>query len=283
MIVCIMCMTALSVNAKYSIEEFDIKNIDVPEGYISCSRAECDDELDEILKSNGFNTLNDWNTVVMNPGNFYVHACKATNLNERMYLVCKAEVSPKTKEGISHKLARDYNFAESAEDKDTIIKNINMATTQKDAAWVTPNNVTTYVEYNTINTEDYIHAYKTIYNGNSIELQFWSKKPFTDEQKQMHYSILESIEYSVVADYSELKKSEKEVKQKKLEEESNTGKNTQILWYIIGILVAMIIAFSIFMAIRSRNKKRKKVIVLREYEVIEGEDADLNNNTKGDK
>lgn len=278
MIVFIMCMTASVVNAKYSVEEFNIKNIDVPEGYISCSRTECDPELDEILKNNGFNTLNDWNTVFMNPAGIYVNACGADNLDDKMYLICKEEASPKTKEGIVHKLARDYNLAESAEEKDAIIKEINMAITQKDAAWVKPGSTTTYVEYNTVNTDNHIHAYKTIFNGNSIELQFWSKKPFTTMQKEMHYSILKSLEYNVTADYSELKKSINDFKQKKLEEESNTGKNTQILWYIIGILVAMIIAFSIFMAIRSRNKKRKKVIVLREYEVIDGEDdADLNN------
>jgi len=286
-----VCLTSVVSQAKYSIEEFGIDNIDVPEGYISCTRSECDPELDSILKSNGFTDLSLWNASVMTPGMFYVYACKANDMTKCMYLVCEELKPQKTKEGVEHKYASDYNLIETAEDKTEILKEINQASQTNSAQWVTTNSATPYVEYTAFSSGNYFHTYETIYCGNSIILRFSSESEFSESEIKMHNEIFSTLKNSVVYDKANadmrespeefykkecenIKKEDEEARLRKVEKENNSGKNTRILWYIIGVLVALVIVFSIFLAV---HKKRKKIIVLREHEVVTNDnDADKN-------
>ena len=232
-----------------------------------------------IITRSGFSGLDDWTERVLKPQNFYLYATDKNDLKKCMYLICEAVDSPQTNDGlVSHKLAQDFNLSQSVAEKTKLLEDVKRSAAVNEANWVSPNDVTDYAEYYSVLGQDQIHRYETIYNGNQITLQFSSNKKFSQAEKDMHYAILCSIKHSEFADYTQINEMIKIAREEKIEKDTNTGKNTMILWYIIGASVALIIAFAIYMAVRSQSKKRKKVIVLREHEVINDQVSNLAEN-----
>ena len=284
LLISVFCLYSVSSYAACSVDEFGIKNIDTPENYLVCTRNTCDPELLDIITRSGFSKLDDWTQKVMEPGNYYVYAVNKNDLTKCMYLVCEKIDSPVTKDKlVSHKLAQDFNLAESVSEKSDLLEEMKRISATNEANWVTTDGVTDYIEYNSVMGQDQIHRYETIYNGNKITLQFSSKKKFSAEEKGMHYAMLKSLQHSEHADYAEINEMIKTAREKKIEKDTNTGKNTMILWYIMGGLVALVIGFAVYMAIRSQSKKRKKVIVLREHEVINDEENGIFAQNHGEK
>lgn len=268
-----ICFSATVSYGAYSLDEFGIANVDIPENYISCTRTACDPDLETIITQSGFAGLADWTAKVMEPGKYYIYACDKADLTKCMYLVCETLESPKTRDKlVTHKLAQDYNLYESTAEKSEFLSDMKRAAATESAQWVSEDGVTPYIEYYSSVGEDKIHRYETVYNGNKISLQFSSKKDFTPEEITLHLSILSSVRFGEAVDYTEIKEQITAARQKKLEEETHSGENTKILRYIISASVAFVIVFAVYMAIRSQKKKRNKVIVLREPEVLDDGD-----------
>ncbi len=262
----VLCLTWTASASGFEIKDFGIKSIDIPDDFMACSRDKCDDELLKLLEGNRY-TFADWISGVMEPGGFYVYACNKSKLSDCIYLVCKEVSSPRTADGqVSHRLAADYNMLDEADDRNKLTENKGAG-----AKWLTDTAATPYIEYTSLIGDDYCHCYETIYMGRLITLQFSSKKDFTSAQKNSHRAILDSLTYTEAADYTELKALVEEHLQQKLAEETHSGENTRIIRIMLSTSLAFVIGFSIYLAIRSQNKKRRKTIVLREAEVIQEE------------
>ncbi len=264
-----LCLAALTLSsavfaAEYEIKDFKIKTITVPDEYMSCSTDKCDEELSRLLSGNKY-TFDQWAEGVLVPNNFEIYACNKKILSDCLYLICKELPSPKTDDGaIEHRLAADYNLIKDGEEMSEFLEDKKIKNNMDTASWITDTATTPYIEYTKLIGKDYCHCYETIYNGNLITLQFSSKNEFTKAQKDAHKAVLDSIEYSEKADYTEINSLINEALQKKLEEETHSGENTKILRIIISVSVVFVIGFAILLAIRSQNKKRRRSAFIRE-------------------
>ncbi len=256
----------------YEIKDFGIKNIDMPEDYMSCSTELCDEDLQKLLSGNGF-TFDDWKSQVMEPSNFYIYSCNKNKLTDCMYLMCEKINSPKSSQGnVSHLLAEDYNLIADGGDKTAFLDEMVKSNNIDNAKWLDIAGDTPYIEYFTTLGEDNCHCYETIYGGNRITLMFSSKKAFANLDIDNHSRILATLTYQEKHDYTEVQELIAAAVQKQLEEETHSGENTKILRIIISVSLVIVIAFAIIMAVRTQSKKRRKTIVLREPEATEKTD-----------
>ena len=271
-LVLMMIFAAQCLGASYEIQDFGIKNIDVPEDYLSCSTDKCDPDLEKLLSGNGF-TFDQWTTNVMAPSNFYIYACNKTKLTDCMYLMCEKLDKPKSSKGnVSHTLSEDYNLIADGEERQSFVEEKKRTSNMENVSWISPNDDTPYIEYYTTLGQDYCHCFETVYGGNRITLMFSSKKPIGASAAGEHAQILATLEYTEKADYTEIKNLINEAVQKELEEETHSGENTKILRIIISVSMVVVIALAILMAMRSQSKKKRKTVVLREHEVTEKSD-----------
>lgn len=268
-LVIMMLFAVECLGASYEIKDFGIKNIDVPEEYMSCSNVKCDPELEKLLSGNGF-TFDAWKTNVMAPSNFYIYACNKTKLTDCMYLMCEKLDKPTSSKGnVSHTLAEDYNLMADGEERQSFVEDKKRTSNMENVTWTEPNGDTPYIEYYTALGEDFCHCFETVYGGNRITLMFSSKSPIGASAAKEHAQTLATLEFAEKADYTEVKSLIDEAVQKELEEETHSGENTKILRIIISVTMVVVIALAILMAMRSQSKKKRKTVVLREHEVTE--------------
>lgn len=257
------CMAQSIICSAYSAEEFNVKNLNVPADYVACTKNQCDPELEAIILQNGFTSLADWVTRVMEPQGMYLYSCNKNDLTKCMYLLCKKNKLSKTKDGlVEHELAGDYNMYKTESDKAELLDAVKRAAATGNAIWAPYAGKTPFVEYNATDGTNFIHAYRTIYGGNEITIQFSSAKAFTEDEINTHLSILSSMEYVQDVDYAEIDKKISDARTKKLEEETHSGENTKTLRYIISASVAFVIFFSVYLAIRSQKKKRRSSVIV---------------------
>ena len=179
-----MCLLGQTVLGAYSVEEFGVENINPPEDYISCTKTQCDEELETIIVQNGFSGLSDWVSRVMEPSNIYFYSSNKKDLTKCMYVICKNVKISKTNDGlVEHKLARDYNMCKDEGDKATLLDTIRRAAGTDNVSWAPEIQKTPFIEYETTDGINNIHAYCTIYGGIEYTLQFSSAKKFTEEER----------------------------------------------------------------------------------------------------
>ena len=283
----ILCMSiCTSVCAKeFTIDEFGIENISIPDEFMVCERDTCDEKFAGLLSANSF-TFESWYGEVMKPNNYYIYA--TDDKNHCVYIVCEKNKIQKTitnKDGSkTHKLMSDYNMLDDGDKRQEQI------TKTKDALLLeglSPDEITTlgwadlgddiitpYVEYVCNVGGQSLHCYDTVYNAYTISFQFTKPGNFNSSDYEMHRELVKNIKFNEAADYSEARQVENDNLQKKLAEETHSGENTKIIRVILSVSIAIVIVFSVFMAIKTQSKKRRKTIVLREHEVIPEENEE---------
>ena len=271
----------------YNAPECGVGNISVPDEYMGCTLSECDEDFAALLTNNKF-TFDTWKQQLMVPSNYVFYACRRDDPGKCIYVIFeKGEIQETVtnKDGSkTHKHMKDYNLIADGDEKDKFLEELKKALifqgisqdSIKDLRWTNPlkETQTTYVEYMCNVGSDMIHCYETIYDGNKIKLQFSSKNVFTQTELDSHLAVLSELTYLNNVDYTEAKKIISENTQKKLEEETNSGENTKLIRYILSVSISLVVFLALFMAIKTQKKKRKKVVVLRDYEQVENTEDD---------
>jgi len=279
-----ICIGATAFAIDFKLESCGIESINVPDEYMICTQDLCDEKFNVLLANNNF-SHSTWVSQVMKPNNYFLYACDAKDPSNCMYVVLeKGEIQETitNKDGSkTHKLMKDYNLLSEGDEKDKLINQtkealIYQGVSQENISkigWVKTESklVTPYIEYICRSGNDYIYCFETIYNGNKLQLQFSSKKPFTKKNEESFTNILSQISYSEIVDYTEVNKIIYNNLQKKLEEETHSGENTKIIRYIISISIAFVIVFAIYLSLKTQSKRRGYVV------------KDFENKTNGNK
>ncbi len=279
-IICVM-MSVPCLAEVFTVEEFGIKNIEIPEEYMTCTQEKCDEEFKEILTANGLG-FSSWVNDVMKPNGYYIYAM--TKSNKCIYVAAQKndlqEIRTEKDGSKTHPLMSDYNMLHSADDKAEIINNIKDGLVLQGVSagdisllrWAELNDetVTPYLEYICSINGQYVHSFETIYNASKISFQFTSTKEFGEKEKEEHAQLVINADLGKRIDYTEAQDIAHENLQNKLAEETNSGENTKILRYILSAFIAVIIVFAIFLSVKTQSKKRKRAI-------IAGDDENTNN------
>ena len=244
----------------FTVEEFGIKNIEIPEGYMVCTQEECDEEFKTILTANGYG-FSSWVNDVMKPNGYYIYAM--TRSNKCIYVAAQKnelqEIRTEEDGSKTHPLMSDYNMLQSADNKADILNKIKDELVLQGVSagdislleWsrVNDETLTPYLEYICSINGQYIHSFETVYNASKISFQFTSTKEFIN------------ADLGKKIDYTEAQNIAQENLQNKLAEETNSGENTKIIRYILSAFIAIIIVFAIFLSVKTQSKKRKKAII----------------------
>ncbi len=275
-IICVM-MSVPCLAEVFTVEEFGIKNIEIPEGYMVCTQQECDEDFKTILTANGYG-FSSWVNDVMKPNGYHIYAM--TRSNKCIYVAAQKnelqEIRTEKDGSKTHPLMSDYNMLHSADDKAEILNSIKDGLVLQgvsaedisilDWSGVNDETVTPYLEYICSINGQYIHSFETIYNASKISFQFTSTKEFSEKEKQEHAQLVTNADLGKKIDYTQAQNMAYDNLQNKLAEETNSGENTKILRYILSAFIAIIIVFAIFLSVKTQSKKRKKTITIDDEE-----------------
>lgn len=269
-IICFIVGTS-SFAKEITIDEFNISNIEIPEEFMVCTQNTCDEKFKSILNSNRFEFAT-WVNDVMKPNNYYIYATNSKK--ECIYVICQKNetTESKTEENDSKTTNTNKNYMVRTENnkaelltkaKNELVLQWRSADNVSTLAWAdfSEDSVTPYLEYVYSVKNQYVHGYETSYNASKICFQFTSPRPFTEEQKIMHSQIVKNAKLGKKVDYTKDHSSVRENSKNKLNKKNYNGGNSKILGYVLSVSIALDLVFSIYMAIKSQSKKRKRTII----------------------
>lgn len=253
----------------HDLDNFGIKNINIPADYSVCTRIECDSDMMKLLRQNGY-TPQKWIENVMTPADIYLYAC------DPLGNVINVTVSDVADEDIfsdaakHHEFVFDYNLADDSKDRENILVQyrdglLGSGVAARDISrimWIdsSPELATAYVKGVYASDDAAVCEYRTIYRDNIISVRLYTQAEPDSELSALFDSLVRGIKYDSKPDYTKAKQFVRQNERVNLNKKQQSS-DADIAVFLSISFIIFVIMFSIYETTgksRLRNRSRRK-------------------------
>lgn len=254
----------------HDIEQFNINNIILPDGYHSCSRTECSRAFSAHIGEIGYSHQK-WVEKVMEPGEMYVCSTDDGSSYINVSVRSASEGADSDDDIKQHKLIYDYNLAADPHDREQLLVELRDSLVDGGIAlsdigrirWIdaTDGMATPFimVSLKTANTNPC--EFRTVYDGNLVSVSLTSSNDLSAHKIAEVEKMVKAIRFDTSVDYSQAKQIYRQNQRVTLKDIDKKDEDSDIALALSAAFVMVVIIFSIYETTdRSRklNESRRK-------------------------
>lgn len=254
----------------HDIEQFNINNIILPDGYHSCSRTECSRAFSAHLGEIGYSHQK-WVEKVMEPGEMYVCSTDDGSSYINVSVRSASEGADSDDDIKQHKLIYDYNLAADPHDREQLLVELRDSLVDGGIAlsdigrirWIdaTDGMATPFIMVSLKTANTNLCEFRTVYDGNLVCVSLTSSKDLSAHKIAEVEKMVKAIRFDTSVDYSQAKQIYRQNQRVTLKDIDKKDEDSDIALALSAAFVMAVIIFSIYETTdRSRklNESRRK-------------------------